>query len=125
MNLGQWETSNWDNAVLTKKLVHIHHADQYFNGSPMAELHIQGTIKTILKELHTRLENAQKTGQIKSELSTTSPELLNHHQYQPMQKVGQMLPPPAMTEQKRAKMPPPPPQHITTKNSQQKISNNE
>jgi acetolactate synthase-1/2/3 large subunit len=85
MNLGQWETSNWDNAVLTKKLVHIHHADQYFNGSPMAELHIQGTIKTILKELHTRLENAQKTGQIKSELSTTSPELLNHHQYQPTQ----------------------------------------
>lgn len=76
LNLGQWETSNWDGALLTKKLVHIHHSKDKFSTSPMAELHIQGTIKTIFEELHTRLENAQQKGQLKQKLLTPlHPEL--------------------------------------------------
>ncbi|MCZ8025283.1 MAG: thiamine pyrophosphate-binding protein [Microcystis sp. LE19-10.1B] len=81
MNLGQWETSAWDQKLLTKKIVHIHHARDYFKSSPMASLHIQGTIKTTLAELLKRLQKTRQRGQLKPELSASlSPEF-----YQPYQ----------------------------------------
>ena len=84
MNLGQWETSAWDQKLLTKKIVHIHHARDYFKSSPMASLHIQGTIKTTLAELLKRLQKTRQRGQLKPELSASlSPEI--SPPYQPAQ----------------------------------------
>ena len=62
--LGQWETSVWDKAILNNKLVHIHNSDIYFARSSMAQLQIQGDIKTIFKELISRLETMQSNGKL-------------------------------------------------------------
>ncbi|WP_238707266.1 thiamine pyrophosphate-binding protein [Microcystis aeruginosa] len=81
MNLGQWETSAWDQALLTKKIVHIHHARDYFKSSPMASLHIQGTIKTTLAELLKRLQKTRQRGQLNPQLSgSLSPEFSQPYQ---------------------------------------------
>jgi len=58
--LSQWETSGWDAAVLNHKLVHLHSVASYFTSSPMARLHVQGTIKTLLQTLVMRLQASLK-----------------------------------------------------------------
>lgn len=63
-SLAQWATSAWDKALLNDKLVHIHHANIYFGRTPMAGLHLQGTIKTIFQELVVRLEAMQGSGKL-------------------------------------------------------------
>lgn len=88
LNLGQWETSKWDEALLTNKLVHIHHDPQCFKSSPMAQMQIQGTIKTIFEQLRDRLKTAEEKGQLKQQFSIpSSPELSNPdpHPYHPTQ----------------------------------------
>jgi acetolactate synthase-1/2/3 large subunit len=54
--LGQWATSNWDEVLLNKKLVHVHSSATYFQRSPMAQLHVQGHAKTIFAALVGRLQ---------------------------------------------------------------------
>jgi len=63
-NLGQLGTALWHPLLFNHKMVHIHHANIYFPRSPMARLHVCGTIKLIFRELITRLENAQEKGKL-------------------------------------------------------------
>ena len=56
-NLNAWSTSGWDTVLLNNKMVHIHDSTANFVRSPMAHLHVHGTINTIFKELISRLEN--------------------------------------------------------------------
>ncbi|GAA6621087.1 thiamine pyrophosphate-binding protein [Scytonema sp. NUACC26] len=62
--LGHWATSQWDKVLLNDKLVHIHPANIYFTRSPMARLHVQGTIKRVFQELVARLETMQQNGKL-------------------------------------------------------------
>ncbi|MCB0063657.1 MAG: thiamine pyrophosphate-binding protein [Caldilineaceae bacterium] len=56
VTLGQWATSTWDTAVLNDKLVHIHPINKYFDHSPMARLHVHGTVSLVMDELLSRLD---------------------------------------------------------------------
>lgn len=49
--LGQWTTANWDTAVLNERLIHIHPVTEYFNRSPMARLHVQGSVTSVFTSL--------------------------------------------------------------------------
>lgn len=53
--LGQWATSNWDEVLLNKKLVHLHPSATYFYRSPLAQLHVQGSSKALFSALLDRL----------------------------------------------------------------------
>lgn len=77
--LGQWATSGWDSAILNKKLVHIHPSGIYFSRSPMAQLHVQGTIKTIFKELVARLETRLYHAQLELPQKVTVEMDYTHH----------------------------------------------
>jgi len=63
--LGQGSTSGWDSAVLNHKLVHIHHSNASFTRSPMARLHVHGTIKTIFEKLATDIDTMQRNGKLR------------------------------------------------------------
>jgi acetolactate synthase I/II/III large subunit len=62
--LWEWSTSRWDSVLLNNKLVHIQHSKESFSRSPMARLHLYGTLKTIFKELVTRFETMIQSGQL-------------------------------------------------------------
>jgi acetolactate synthase I/II/III large subunit len=62
-DLGDWATSGWDPALMNNKLVHIHNMAECFARSPMARLHVYGTISTIFRQLAERLGNTTKEGQ--------------------------------------------------------------
>jgi len=49
--LGQWQTSAWDDVLLNNKLVHIHNSETYLARSPMAALHVLGSIETLFARL--------------------------------------------------------------------------
>jgi acetolactate synthase I/II/III large subunit len=68
--LGQWATSTWDEVLLNEKLVHLHACASYFCRSPMAQLHVQGTSKTLFEALIAGL-NHQAT---ESSLTSFTPE---------------------------------------------------
>lgn len=55
-NLGEWSTSKWDPLLMNAKLVHIHSDRACFSRSPMARLHLPGSIGAIFAELNARLE---------------------------------------------------------------------
>ena len=55
--MGQWATSTWDSALLNEKLAHVHPSDQYFSRTPMARVHVQGTVKTVIQQLAARVQN--------------------------------------------------------------------
>jgi acetolactate synthase-1/2/3 large subunit len=61
-NLNEWSTSRWDSTLMNDRLVHIHHVRTCFARSPMARLHVYGTIRTIFKELVSRLEILKRSG---------------------------------------------------------------
>jgi len=63
-DLGEWSTGGWDPVLLNDKLVHIHNAMTFFARSPMARLHVYGTISTIFKELVSRFETIQREGKL-------------------------------------------------------------
>lgn len=63
-DLGEWSTGGWDPVLLNDKLVHIHNALVYFARSPMARLHVYGTISAIFKELVARFETLQREGKL-------------------------------------------------------------
>jgi acetolactate synthase-1/2/3 large subunit len=51
-NLGEWSTSKWDPVLMNNKLVHIHNDRAIFTRSPIARLHLLGTIKTVFALLN-------------------------------------------------------------------------
>ena len=63
-NLNEWSTSGWDSVLMNDKLVHIHHERTCFGRSPMARLHVYGTIRTIFKELVSRVETLKREGKL-------------------------------------------------------------
>ncbi|MBW2013994.1 MAG: thiamine pyrophosphate-binding protein [Deltaproteobacteria bacterium] len=63
-NLNEWSTSGWDSILMNDKLVHIHNEKTCFGRSPMARLHVYGTIRTIFKELISRLETLKEEGKL-------------------------------------------------------------
>lgn len=67
--LGQWTTSNWDTALLSDRLVHIHSAGEYFSRSPMARLHVLGVVKEIFEELADRAETLPRDARTASALA--------------------------------------------------------
>jgi len=62
--LGEWSTGGWDPALLNDRLVHIHNTMACFSRSPMARLHVYGTISTIFKELTERIETLKREGKL-------------------------------------------------------------
>lgn len=63
-NLGEWETSKWDPALMNDRMVHIDNDRQNFNRSPMAGLHVYGTIKAVFGLLNNRLEELIRSGRL-------------------------------------------------------------
>lgn len=70
-NLNAWSTGGWDTVVLNNKLVHIHNSMADFTRSPMARLHVQGTIRTIFRELTSRIKALRKEGRLSFEIKET------------------------------------------------------
>lgn len=63
-DLGEWSTAGWDPILLNDKLVHIHNTMDAFRRSPMARLHVYGTMSRIFRELKTRIETFNQKGDI-------------------------------------------------------------
>ncbi len=55
-DLGEWATAGWDPALLNDRLVHIHDTKACFARSPMAHMHVYGTVRTIFSRLADRME---------------------------------------------------------------------
>ncbi len=62
-NLGEWSTSRWDPVLMNSKMVHIHNDRSCFTRSPMARLHVAGSIDAVFARLNARLEELQKSEQ--------------------------------------------------------------
>jgi len=60
-NLGEWSTSKWDPILMNNKLVHIHSDRAAFTRTPMARLHVQGSINTVFAKLNERLKGNGRT----------------------------------------------------------------
>ena len=58
-DLNAWATCDWDTILLNEKLVHIQDSRSGFTRSPMARMHIYGTIRTVFKNLISRLEHSE------------------------------------------------------------------
>jgi acetolactate synthase I/II/III large subunit len=63
-NLNEWSTGGWDSVLMNDMLVHIHHEKTCFDRSPMARLHVYGTIPTIFKKLYSRVETLKREGKL-------------------------------------------------------------
>jgi acetolactate synthase I/II/III large subunit len=63
-DLGEWSTAGWDPVLLNDKLVHIHNTTTAFGRSPMARMHVFGTICTTFKELTARVEIMKREGSL-------------------------------------------------------------
>jgi acetolactate synthase I/II/III large subunit len=63
-DLGEWSTAGWDPILLNNKLVHIHNTKDVFKRSPMARMHVLGTISAIFKELTARIEAMRNEGNL-------------------------------------------------------------
>jgi acetolactate synthase-1/2/3 large subunit len=87
-DLSEWATAGWDPVLLNDRLVHIHNTKDYFARSPMARLHVYGTISTIFKELVTRVETLKQEGKLAltgtgKDQGTVPPSYLEHPQESP------------------------------------------
>lgn len=51
-NLGEWSTSKWDSIVMNHRMVHIHSDRACFTRSPMARLHVTGSIPAVFSRLN-------------------------------------------------------------------------
>lgn len=60
-NLGEWSTSKWDPLLMNSKMIHIHPDRTAFTRSPMARLHVQGSIGSVFALLHKRLTDDDRT----------------------------------------------------------------
>jgi acetolactate synthase I/II/III large subunit len=82
-DLGEWSTAGWDPVLLNDKLVHIHNIMVCFSRSPMARLHVYGTISTIFKELTAQVETLKREGSLA--LSSAMRDLEDKNAYIPRQ----------------------------------------
>jgi acetolactate synthase-1/2/3 large subunit len=86
-DLGEWSTGGWDPALMNDKLVHIHNTMDCFTRSPMAHLHICGTIGTIFRHLANRMETLLQEGKpvagMAKEREATAESYEEHSQYVP------------------------------------------
>ena len=86
-DLGEWATGGWDCALLNDKLIHIHNAKTYFGRSPMARLHVYGTISTVFEQLAShiggfRQEHGRTASQSPPDHSESSPYVPDQIQVQ-------------------------------------------
>ncbi len=75
-NLNEWSTGGWDTVLLNDKLVHIHNSMAEFARSPMARLHVCGTISTIFDELVSRIETEKREAKLPLEGAMAEYEIL-------------------------------------------------
>jgi acetolactate synthase-1/2/3 large subunit len=59
-NLGEWSTSKWDPLLMSNKMIHIHRDRSAFTRSPIARLHVLGSISTVFTRLHERLKGHER-----------------------------------------------------------------
>lgn len=59
-NLSEWATSKWDPLLMSNKMIHIHSERSAFARSPMARLHVHGSISTVFARLHERLNGPDR-----------------------------------------------------------------
>ncbi len=59
-SLNEWSTGGWDPVLMNERLVHIHNSKKAFARSPMARLHVYGTIRTIFNKLVSFIESARQ-----------------------------------------------------------------
>lgn len=58
-NMGEWASNGWDQAaVLNKRLVHIDPNCAHFTRSPMAKLHVVGTIRKVFDALVVKFQSS-------------------------------------------------------------------
>ncbi|MHC1696538.1 MAG: thiamine pyrophosphate-binding protein [Geobacteraceae bacterium] len=62
-NLSEWSTSKWDLVLMNNKMIHIHSDRTAFTRSPMARLHVQGSIAAVFAQLNERLPASSLTFQ--------------------------------------------------------------
>jgi acetolactate synthase I/II/III large subunit len=55
-DLSEWSTSGWDPVLMNDKLVHILNTTEWFARSPMARLHVYGTISAVFYQLAERVK---------------------------------------------------------------------
>lgn len=63
-NLGEWSTSRWDPVLMSNKLIHIHNDPACFARSPMARLHVLGSIGAVFAQMNERLEGLHQAGEL-------------------------------------------------------------
>ena len=78
-SLSEWESNAWDSALLNSHLIHVDELETNLTRSPMANLHIRGSLQQIFSKLHRYLDEkisvnneylSEKTdSQISSEVS--------------------------------------------------------
>lgn len=61
-NLSEWSTAGWDKVLMNDRLVHVHNHNTAFIRSPMASLHVLGTISAIFEELTLRIKIKEQEG---------------------------------------------------------------
>lgn len=83
-DLGEWSTGGWDPVLLNDRLVHIHNKMACFARSPMARIHVYGTISTIFKELVARIETLKQEGKLTlaNRLKDQEPAARSHPEHQ-------------------------------------------
>lgn len=55
-SLGEWATNAWDgNTLLNSRLVHVESSENHFIGSPMAKLHLRGSLAFIFDHVKEKL----------------------------------------------------------------------
>ena len=75
--LGEWESNGWDNSILNGRLIHVEATESNLTRSPMAKLHVRGTLDTIFKNVVDYLEareefTEQSITESRVNLTTTS-----------------------------------------------------
>jgi acetolactate synthase-1/2/3 large subunit len=63
-NLGEWSTGKWDPLLMNGKMIHIHSDRTSFARSPMARLHVPGTIGVVFAQMNERLESLHQAGEL-------------------------------------------------------------
>ncbi|MGB5156281.1 MAG: thiamine pyrophosphate-binding protein [Desulfobacterales bacterium] len=84
-DLNEWATGGWDPVLMNHKLVHIHNFSSAFTRSPMARMHICGTIRTIFEGLVLRIKTAKQEGKLPASLSGSSQIYNKNISYPPPQ----------------------------------------
>jgi acetolactate synthase-1/2/3 large subunit len=83
-NLGEWSTSRWDPVLMNSKLVHIHNDPASFARSPMARLHVRGSISAVFTRMNERLEVLHRAGELtKAYMEIFDPAEAAHAAYIP------------------------------------------